>query len=148
MNKPDKWTYLVRLLMLGLISLIAISIFQLVSLVQWVKKNQPKTYSYKAASKLCRNEVKARMSDPAQKGDLDGRHDWRGKPIAKETYPGEFTIIVDIRCEELPGQQQGDQGSIYGIAYILTRGTAEAPPKLDPVTITSGYRFDRRIKQD
>ena len=72
----------------------------------------------------------------------------KGKPIAKETYPGEFTTIVDIRCEELPGQQQGDQGSIYGIAYILTRGTAEAPPKLDPVTITSGYRFDRRIKQD
>lgn len=126
--------------LLGSITLITIPIFR------WMK-NQPKPYDQKTAIKLCWKEVNEFMRDPASKGILDGRYDWANKKTIKtEAHPGQFTTIVDIRCEWDPGQQQGNLGKIYGSAYILTRGTAEAPPKLDSVGITKGYRFDASLK--
>lgn len=117
-----------------------------IPIVRWMK-NQPKPYDQKTAIKLCWKEVNEFMRDPASKGILDGRYDWANKKTIKtETHPGQFTTIVDIRCELDPDQQQGNMGKIYGSAYVLARGTAEAPPRLDSVGITKGYRFDSSLK--
>ena len=62
------------------------------------------------------------MRDPLGKDALEGRYDFVNKKIrTKETYPGEFSKIVDVRCEWDPDQQQGSKGKIYGIAYLFTR---------------------------
>ena len=83
------------------------------------------------------------MRDPLGKDALEGRYDFVNKKIrTKETYPGEFSKIVDVRCEWDPDQQQGSKGKIYGIAYLFTGRRDDSPPKLDRVAITEGYRFD------
>jgi hypothetical protein len=146
-NELGKMMFLGQLFALGCICLLTISV---ISLARWWKDQPrlPPPPSRATAYKLCWREVNSFMRDPARKGILDGRYDWHSKKVTtKESYPGQFTTIVDIRCEE-DADQKGNQGKVYGIAYVLTRGTPDAPPKLDLVSITGGYKYDTSPKRE
>ena len=146
-HELEKTMFLGKLVALGCICLLTVSV---ISLARWWKDQPrlPPPHSRATAYKLCWKEVDSYVRDPAKKGILDGRYDWHSKKIAaKESYPGEFKAIVDIRCEE-DADQKGNQGKVYGIAYVLTRGTPDAPPKLDIISITEGYKYDTNPKRE
>jgi hypothetical protein len=141
-HELKKTMFLGRLVALGCICLLTVSV---ISLARWWKDQPrlPPPYNSKTAYKLCWQEASSYMRDPSRKGALDGRYDNVNKRmLTKETYPGQFGEIVDIRCEWDPDQQQGSKGKIYGIAYLFTRRTDNSPPKLERIAITKGYKFD------
>ena len=100
-------------------------------------------YSHKEALTLCWKDAKKFVSNSATRGVLDGRYDWhKHAKIVKEPFPGAFTTIVDVRCDRDSDKDQGRHSEVIGIAYVLTRGTVKAPPKLEPIQITKAYKYE------
>ena len=100
-------------------------------------------YSYKEALTLCWKDAKKFVGNSVTRGVLDGRYDWhKNAQIVKEPFPGAFTTIVDVRCDRDSEKDQGRHSEVIGIAYVLTRGTVEAPPKLEPIQITEAYKYE------
>ena len=100
-------------------------------------------YSYKKALTLCWKDAKKFVSNSDTRGILDERYDWhKHAKIINEPFPGAFTTIVDVRCDRDSDKDQGRHSEVIGIAYVLTRGTVKAPPKLEPIQITEAYKYE------